>query len=207
MLTVDPMLYDRALNYNATRSGERRVHFGPIASGEKVFANASAVKRLLRLHPKTIGIEMESAGVASAALSAFEKTGFLTVRAISDFANARKDDTAHQRAAIAAATWLADFLRTYPIPALGLVTAVPQEQFVLSAPAPNTSAILFTEMTKRLDNEDFKTLCFILGVDVDELPGEKKSARVRELILHFERRDELEKLAGIWATFPQTYLS
>jgi hypothetical protein len=28
-------------------------------------------------------------------------------------------------------------------------------------------------------------------VDVDELPGEKKSARVRERILYFERREEL----------------
>jgi nucleoside phosphorylase/ActR/RegA family two-component response regulator len=207
MLTVDPTLYDRALNYHATRRSEQRVHFGPIASGEKVYANTAAVKRLLRLHPKIVGIEMESAGAASAALSAVEKTGFFAVRAISDFADAKKDDTAHARAAIAAATWLANFLRTSPVPALGPVTAILKTPIVLPAPAPDTRVVLFTEMTKRLDNEDFKTLCFILGVDVDELPGEKKSARVRELILHFERREELEKLAGIWATFPQNYLS
>ena len=52
--------------------------------------------------------------------------------------------------------------------------------------------------------EDFKTLCFLLGVDVGEISGTKKSAKVRELILHFERRSELEKLKQVWASFVDT---
>ncbi|MEY9406494.1 hypothetical protein ABH989_000960 [Bradyrhizobium ottawaense] len=42
--------------------------------------------------------------------------------------------------------------------------------------------------------EEFKNLCFLLGVDIDEIPGDRKSARVRELILLFERRDTLHVL-------------
>ena len=41
----------------------------------------------------------------------------------------------------------------------------------------------------------------VLGVDVDELPGEKKSARVRELILLFERRKQIDALEDAFNDF------
>ncbi|WP_420645206.1 hypothetical protein [Candidatus Leptofilum sp.] len=42
--------------------------------------------------------------------------------------------------------------------------------------------------------EDLRTLCFDLGVDYDSLPGRGKIAKIRELILVFQRRDETYKL-------------
>jgi len=45
-----------------------------------------------------------------------------------------------------------------------------------------------------VDMEEFKSFCFLIGVDFDELPGDRKAARIRELILLFERRGEVHVL-------------
>lgn len=55
---------------------------------------------------------------------------------------------------------------------------------------------LFEELCATFDMEEFRNLCFLLGVDLDELPGDRKSARVRELILLFERRRQLKVLVN-----------
>ena len=44
------------------------------------------------------------------------------------------------------------------------------------------------------DAEEFRTLCFDLGVSYDELRGEGLSARVRELVLYLGRRERFEPL-------------
>jgi len=209
------MLYDRALNFipkdvdqlfnnelNINRNQKMQFNpstfFGPIASGEKIFSASKKVKNLLEEVPKLIGVEMESAGVASAALSSVERTRFITIRGLSDFADSSKNDDWHSIAANSAAAWTFSFLKSAPLPH-------PNSLFGPSPKQVITSTIdrveLFSEIKKRVDNEDFRTFCFILGIDFDELPGGRKSSRIRELIIYFERRDELEKLAGIWARF------
>jgi hypothetical protein len=60
---------------------------------------------------------------------------------------------------------------------------------------------LFDEIRKRIDKEEFKTLCFRLGVDVDDIPGENKTGRVRELIQRFQRRGQLEEFRESWSRF------
>lgn len=133
MLPADVSLYDRAINFKPqsilekiintgkiddSLRNEPAIHFGTIASGEKVVANIEEVNRLLKIHPKLVGIEMESAGIASAALSAAKRVGFLTIRAISDFADANKDDKWRIFAAMAAAAWTLDFVTSDPFPEL-----------------------------------------------------------------------------------------
>ncbi|NTW88361.1 MAG: 5'-methylthioadenosine/S-adenosylhomocysteine nucleosidase [Desulfobulbaceae bacterium] len=100
-LEADARLYDRALNlrsdnwWNSIPSGaiptslssySPKVHFGPLASGEKVIADIDKINRLRNHIPKLVGVEMESVGVASAAFSAAKQIDFSAVRAISDFA-------------------------------------------------------------------------------------------------------------------------
>jgi nucleoside phosphorylase len=172
------------------------IHFGPIASGEKVIANATEASRLLDTHRNMIAVEMESAGVASAAFSAIKRIGFLTVRAICDFADSSKNDDWHKYAAYSAASCLRAFLEERPV--------APSEG---NWPEPNNTPVLVTsvisvELRKRLflslrsavDMEEFKNFCFLLGVDFDELSGDRKSAMIRELILLFERRGEIQVL-------------
>ncbi len=52
-------------------------------------------------------------------------------------------------------------------------------------------------LTKRFDKSEFRTLCFDLGVDYDDLPGEGKSAKVRELIRYLEYRNRIPELGEI----------
>jgi nucleoside phosphorylase len=68
------------------------IHVGAVASGEKIIAGGQEADRLRFSQRNLIAVEMESAGVASAALSAIKKVGFITIRAICDFADGSKSD-------------------------------------------------------------------------------------------------------------------
>jgi hypothetical protein len=50
------------------------------------------------------------------------------------------------------------------------------------------------QMIGSFDLEEFRDLCFDLGVDFDNLRGEGKAAKVRELITYLQRRDDLDRL-------------
>lgn len=170
------------------------VHFGPLASGEKVIASAIATANLLKYQPNLIAVEMESAGVASAALSALRKIGFMAVRSICDFADESKSDNWQPYAAAAAASFLRSFLMNQPVsPSIGKWPSPTEETL---PPKMVMRRELYNQLSKGLDMEEFKDFCFLLGVDVDELPGDRKSARARELILLFERRGKVEELAS-----------
>ena len=51
-------------------------------------------------------------------------------------------------------------------------------------------------LDQRFDEGELRTLCFDLGVDYDNLPGQSKSDRARELVLHCERRDCVPELVA-----------
>lgn len=86
-------------------------HFYPIACGEKVIQSTEDVKGLIALtHPKLVGIEMESYGVAKAVNSHQPKPRLLVIRGVCDFANEAKNDLWHSYAADAAATFAVDFV-------------------------------------------------------------------------------------------------
>jgi nucleoside phosphorylase len=65
-------------------------HVGPIASGDKVVACGEVLARLRDHWPSLIGVEMEAAGLASAAFQAAGRPGFLMVRGVSDLADEEK---------------------------------------------------------------------------------------------------------------------
>jgi len=92
-----------------------KVHFGPFAVGDKVVADQSYVSLLLNLHPKLIGVEMESYGIAAAAASAPTRPRFLAIRGISDFADEQKDDNLRQYASTVAAAFTVGLLRSSSI--------------------------------------------------------------------------------------------
>jgi len=47
------------------------------------------------------------------------------------------------------------------------------------------------------DAGELRTLCFDLGVDYDDLPGEGKANKARELIAYLERRDRIPELVSV----------
>lgn len=126
----DLMLYGRAGHYEAAEwkadvqvarpdaadGGQvlPEVHFAPIGCGEKVVADLEELASILRQCPKALGIAMEGAGVAKAALSDAFPPRYLEVRGISDFAGPEKNDGWHEYAADAAAAFVIGLLRSRP---------------------------------------------------------------------------------------------
>lgn len=64
-------------------------------------------------------VEVESAGVASAAFSAFEKIGFISIRSICDFVDNQKEDGWQGFAANSSALFTRYFLCSGQVPVLG----------------------------------------------------------------------------------------
>lgn len=171
-------------------------HVGPIASGEKIVASSEAVKELKELQRNLIAVEMESAGVASVAFSAVRRVGFLAIRSICDFADSRKDDRWQEYAARSAASFARAFIVSQPISQSEGTWPRRESPGLHAEPfaPPVHRKMLFDRLCHALDMEELKNLCFLTGVDIDELPGDRKSARVRELILLFERRGRVDLL-------------
>lgn len=52
----------------------------------------------------------------------------------------------------------------------------------------------FKTLTLRLNESDLKTLCFYLGVDYEDVHGEGKNDKIRELLIYLERHGRLADL-------------
>jgi len=91
------------------RSGQRfpRVHLGVVASGSLVISAEDVVDWLEKQDRRVIGIEMEGEGIAEAAEEAAgEKTGFVVIKSIVDYADPRKNDEWHEEGARIAARFI-----------------------------------------------------------------------------------------------------
>lgn len=118
----DPLLYDRCRHLTLNWASEistklPNLHFGPIASGEKVVANGEVLSILRSYCPELKAVGMEGAGIARAATLAVldhHRTRFLEIRGISDCADSEKNDDYHEYAANAAANFTRALLRSRP---------------------------------------------------------------------------------------------
>ena len=99
-----------------TRNEVPRVHFAPIASGEKVKADANRASELKQWNPKLAAVEMESFGVGEAAARSDNSSRFIAFRGISDYADESKNDDWQEYAADSAAAFTVGFLRSGAIP-------------------------------------------------------------------------------------------
>jgi hypothetical protein len=57
-------------------------------------------------------------------------------------------------------------------------------------------ASLHRAITSHFDREELRTLCFELRVDYDNLRGEGKAAKARELVSYLQRQGQLDKLVA-----------
>ena len=93
---------------------------GPIASGDKVIAYGAALELYRQHWTALIGVEMEAAGVATAAFQAAKPPGFFMVRGVSDLADASKDSKTVQKwrayACDIAAAYAVALLQSGPVP-------------------------------------------------------------------------------------------
>ena len=173
-----------------------KIHVGPIASGEKVIADAGMINDLRKYQSNLIAVEMESAGVASAAFSALKQIGFITIRAICDFADSSKNDQWHEYAASTAASYLRAFLENRPVSLSEGKWPERKSSIVVTngGDLVETRRRLFNKICSVVDIEEFKNFCFLIGIDFDNLPGDRISSHVRELILLFENSHNIDVL-------------
>jgi hypothetical protein len=65
------------------------------------------------------------------------------------------------------------------------------------APAAQTPASLLAALTSSFDLEELRTLCFELDINFDDLRGEGRAAKARELVLFAHRHGKSEALAAL----------
>ncbi len=128
MVAVDPFLLQIAQTINAVdwrrwigldppgenrQSGnEPKIHFGPLAVGESVIADENYMDALIELHPKMLGVEMESFGVGRAIIHSSNRPKFIVFRGVSDYADSEKDDSWHEYACQAVAAFTFEFVKS-----------------------------------------------------------------------------------------------
>lgn len=117
-LKTDAVLLQRFHSYCIYRQDETeyQVKVGPFAVGEQVISSAGAVEDLRKIHPKMLGIEMESYGVGLAVFQAGTPTTFMAIRGVSDFADLGKNDDYRATALGNAAETLIGFIKSGLLP-------------------------------------------------------------------------------------------
>jgi nucleoside phosphorylase len=102
-------------------AGQPRRHIGTILTGDKVMADGEVVERYKKIWPRLIGVEMEAAGVASAAFQQAQARNFFMVRGVSDLANRDKSTPRvkgwRQYACAVAAAYAVGMLKSGLLPA------------------------------------------------------------------------------------------
>jgi formylglycine-generating enzyme required for sulfatase activity/nucleoside phosphorylase len=98
-----------------TRQLIPQVHFGVVASGDKVIADQTTVLELQRSWSSLMGVEMEGFGTANSVHQAPFPVEILMVKGICDWADADKNDKWQAYAANVAAAYVVNFLKSKPI--------------------------------------------------------------------------------------------
>ena len=199
----------------------RQVHFGTVASGEKVITDEEFIKALKAADRKIIGLEMESYGISAAALGRKEKV--LLIRGISDFADATKNDYARLSAMEGAVLFFEQALRRgiFTRDHEARFTAVPTNiKVTLTSKetqdgVPNTyvqvagSHILNVFIRRKSLIDDMidkyntmgklKRFCTELAIDFDDISGDTKADKAVSIInfIEKERNGTIEDLEAI----------
>ncbi len=92
------------------------IHFGVIASGEKVIADKNLRDSLHDDHRKVLAIEMEGYGFSAAVWQCFEKKRHIVIRTICDHSDRKKGDNWQPYAAKIVSIYSKNFLLDRPIP-------------------------------------------------------------------------------------------
>jgi nucleoside phosphorylase len=108
------------------------VHFGVVASGEKVIADTITIPELQGSWNRLIGVEMEGFGTAQAVYQSDPIPKMLMVKGICDWADPNKNDEWQTYAADIAAAYIVNFLRSNPLEHCNNKQAQPKEKPIFS---------------------------------------------------------------------------
>ncbi|MBD2328839.1 SIR2 family protein [Alkalinema sp. FACHB-956] len=92
-----------------------KIHYGVIASGEKVIADSAVRDEITASDRKIAAIEMEGYGFSAASWQSFDRVRHLVIKALCDFGDASKGDRWQAYAAAVAADFTKHFLLDRPL--------------------------------------------------------------------------------------------
>lgn len=181
------------------RKTDPEVHFGVVASGEKVISDGRWGKEFLAVWPQAVGVDMEAFGVGLAVYHSEELPEHGVVKAVSDFADAKKGDDWQAYAAASAAAFILALIKRMSAPS----GRRPQPQRVgspLSTHAPeavrNGWGVVRVELCRRLSSQEAQELA-----DCAEIPiwdQERHEGNLcRAVWNHLLRRDLLSELPSM----------
>ena len=140
---------------------------------------------------KAAALEMEGAGIAASLRAMSNPPGFLTIKAICDYADASKNDNWQPYAADAAASFAYSFVTEQLQPAD--IVWPHRAPTARSADGLNIQAIRVA-LGGTFDMSELKVLCIDLDIDWDEIAGARKSERIADLLLYSKRHKKLPAL-------------
>jgi nucleoside phosphorylase len=163
-----------------------KVHFGVVASGEKVIADVGLIKELKSSWSRLVGVEMEGFGAALAAYEADTIPGMLMVRGICDWADSSKNDAWQEYAADVAASFTVALLRTGPF----------QKQVKLQATKKIT--VTYTGKNKikmcKFLGDDWRSLADFFDIPLHQRARFKAGFECQDIWEWLERRKKLDGL-------------
>jgi nucleoside phosphorylase len=175
------------------------VHFGILASGEKVIASANWARDFVDVWPLAVGVEMEALGVAAAAYEANETPGIGVVKAISDWADESKNDDWQLYAAQAAAAFVKAIVRYLPIG-----KRRPQPQIIGSPLSSHAAPRLKAgwgpkkvQLCRRLEQKEQRELADCCEIDPSYKESWPKDGYCSAVWDYLQRRDKLSGLPEI----------
>ncbi|MDY6854520.1 MAG: hypothetical protein SWO11_07400 [Thermodesulfobacteriota bacterium] len=163
-----------------------KVHFGVVASGEKVIADNDFAQELKTHWSKLAGIEMESYGTALAAYQADSAPGMLMVKGICDWADSDKNDAWQEYAADISGAFIIACLKQSPF------ESSQREQAARKESVQYTGKIKLA-LTKRI-GDDWRDLA-----DYFQIPRYKRDrfAKGYEMQEAWEWLEDRNKLDGL----------
>jgi nucleoside phosphorylase len=212
---ADPQLLIAAKNFDDDRwqqsikqqrpeKGAPKLHFGPMLSGDKVFAFGKLFAQYRQTWSKLKGVEMEAGGVALAAAQSPKKPGFFMVRSVSDLADEKKgtEDVERWRpyACHVAAAYAIALLQSGPVPLSVPATAAPAVAGVagnsVSASATKTPSAVSASARERQKQALERRLAALVEdqtAAIDQQSRTHNTAEINELqrtIDHYQQQIE-----------------
>lgn len=170
-------------------------HIGLYLSGNKVIADEKAAGELRSFWKRAAAIEMEAAGIAAILRQMKNPPGFIVIKSVCDYADSKKNDGWQVYSADAAASFAYSFV----------IDQLNPQDFVWRHRQTESSITVegvdFRGLRVALqgvyDLSELKVLCTDLGADWDEIAGIRKSEKIADMLVWFERHKKLPDLISM----------
>ncbi len=181
------------------KSRPPKVHFGDLASGEKVIVSKKWGDTFREKWPRLTGVEMESLGVLQAAYKADDVPQAGVVKSVSDWADRKKGDDWQPYAASVAASFVAALVRVLQLPA---ERRQPQRvNSSLSSHAPPALkkgwGVKKVQMCRALNATEQRELADCLEIEPHVKEGFDEAAYCSAIWDYLQRTQKLSELPGV----------